>query len=235
MENEPEALVKFNPDSSQNTSGDLLVKSRLYNAVLYDAIKRSGLTQEEYSKPLGINPSTLSALAGLRLSPWHFRTGERKDFAEALANHIEIAFNELFPKTLYSLRVLVPPEALERRYDSIQLVPLLEARNVRMLETPSTIYEQKEIDELLETALSSLTPREEQVIKMRYGLEGKEHHLDEIGAYYSLSRERIRQIEGKALRKLRHPDRSKALQDFLAIERGGKLKPLPAKQESYAS
>jgi len=64
--------------------------------------------------------------------------------------------------------------------------------------------------------LRSLTPREEKVIKMRFGLEdGSEHTLEEVGQSFAVTRERIRQIEAKALRKLRHPSRSRKLRAFL--------------------
>ena len=64
--------------------------------------------------------------------------------------------------------------------------------------------------------LRTLTPREEKVIKMRFGLEdGSEHTLEEVGQSFAVTRERIRQIEAKALRKLRHPSRSKQLKSFI--------------------
>ena len=70
--------------------------------------------------------------------------------------------------------------------------------------------------EQLEEVLSTLTQREEQVLRMRFGLtDGKPHTLEEVGKEFDVTRERIRQIESKALRKLRHPSRSKKLRDFL--------------------
>jgi RNA polymerase primary sigma factor len=72
------------------------------------------------------------------------------------------------------------------------------------------------LKEQTEGVLSTLTPREEKVIKMRFGLEdGSEHTLEEVGHSFAVTRERIRQIEAKALRKLRHPSRSKKLRAFL--------------------
>ncbi len=63
---------------------------------------------------------------------------------------------------------------------------------------------------------ATLTPREESVIKMRFGLEdGSEHTLEEVGQSFQVTRERIRQIEAKALRKLRHPSRSRKLKAFV--------------------
>ena len=71
--------------------------------------------------------------------------------------------------------------------------------------------------EQLEEVLTTLTPREEQVLRMRFGLtDGKAHTLEEVGKEFDVTRERIRQIESKALRKLRHPSRSKKLRDFLS-------------------
>ena len=71
--------------------------------------------------------------------------------------------------------------------------------------------------EQLEDVLATLTPREQQVLRMRFGLQdGKPHTLEEVGKEFDVTRERIRQIESKALRKLRHPSRSKKLKDFLS-------------------
>ena len=70
--------------------------------------------------------------------------------------------------------------------------------------------------EQLEKAMASLTPREEKVLRMRFGFEdGKTHTLEEVGKEFNVTRERVRQIESKALRRLRHPSKSKALRDFV--------------------
>ncbi len=72
------------------------------------------------------------------------------------------------------------------------------------------------LKEQLEDVLSTLTPRESKVLKLRFGLEdGRSRTLEEVGREFRVTRERIRQIEAKALRKLRHPSRSKKLKDFL--------------------
>jgi RNA polymerase primary sigma factor len=69
----------------------------------------------------------------------------------------------------------------------------------------------------LQTALAVLTPREREVLELRFGLvDGKDHTLEEVGNYFKVTRERIRQIEAKALRKLRHPTRSGHLRDYLS-------------------
>jgi len=68
----------------------------------------------------------------------------------------------------------------------------------------------------IDTILSSLTPREELVLRKRFGIgQEQEHTLEEVGQSFDVTRERIRQIEAKALRKLRHPSRSKRLRSFV--------------------
>ena len=72
------------------------------------------------------------------------------------------------------------------------------------------------LKETLLVVLNSLTPREEKVLRLRYGVDdGRPRTLEEVGREFNVTRERIRQIEAKALRKLRHPSRSKHLRDFL--------------------
>ena len=82
--------------------------------------------------------------------------------------------------------------------------------------SPSDAVISISLQEQTESLLKTLTPREERVIKMRFGLEdGSEHTLEEVGQSFAVTRERIRQIEAKALRKLRHPSRSRNLRSFL--------------------
>ena len=81
---------------------------------------------------------------------------------------------------------------------------------------PSEVASFTLLKEQLVEVLSTLTPREEKVLKLRFGIEdGRTRTLEEVGREFNVTRERIRQIEAKALRKLRHPSRSKKLKDFL--------------------
>ena len=81
---------------------------------------------------------------------------------------------------------------------------------------PSDAAAQKLLREQIDEVLHTLTPREEQVLKLRFGLtDGRARTLEEVGAEFDITSERIRQIEAKALRKLRHPSRAKKLKDYL--------------------
>ena len=82
--------------------------------------------------------------------------------------------------------------------------------------SPSALSEATMLNDKLNEVLATLTPRENEVIRRRYGLDdGKPKTLEEVGREFNVTRERIRQIEAKALRKLRHPGRAKKLKDFL--------------------
>ena len=86
----------------------------------------------------------------------------------------------------------------------------------RMAVSPSDAVISVNLKEYTSQVLRTLTPREERVVKMRFGLEdGSEHTLEEVGQSFQVTRERIRQIEAKALRKLRHPSRSRKLKAFV--------------------
>ena len=80
---------------------------------------------------------------------------------------------------------------------------------------PAELASNAMMREQLQEVLHTLTPREEKVIRLRFGLEdGQAHTLEEVGKEFNVTRERIRQIEAKALRKIRHPGRSKKLRDY---------------------
>ena len=82
--------------------------------------------------------------------------------------------------------------------------------------SPEEYTENEILKEEIMEVLMSLQPREQQVLELRFGLaDGTCHTLEEVGKKFNVTRERIRQIEAKALRKLRHPSRAKKLRDFL--------------------
>lgn len=116
------------------------------------------------------------------------------------------------------LRIAMDPMSLEtpvgNQEDSTELGDFLPDESV--LE-PGDAASKELLREQIRDVLGFLTDREREVLEMRFGLnDGKDHTLEEVGRNFGVTRERIRQIEAKALRKLRHPSRSKSLRDYLS-------------------
>ena len=87
------------------------------------------------------------------------------------------------------------------------------------IDSPIDSASMEGLKEATQGVLSGLTPREAKVLRMRFGIDmNTDHTLEEVGKQFDVTRERIRQIEAKALRKLRHPTRSEPLRSFLEIE-----------------
>ena len=118
----------------------------------------------------------------------------------------------LFSLRAVYLNIVSLDKPIDEENDSL-LRDFIEDKNIP---DPVEVASALLLKEQLEDVLNTLTPREKDVLRLRYGLEdGRERTLEEIGKSFGVTRERIRQIETKALRKLRHPARSKKLKDFL--------------------
>jgi len=136
----------------------------------------------------------------------------REPTSEEIAKRMDIPVS----KVRKVLKIAQEPISLETpigEEEDSHLGDFIEDRNVI---SPSEAVINLNLKEQTESVLKSLTPREEKVIKMRFGVgDGSEHTLEEVGQNFAVTRERIRQIEAKALRKLRHPSRSRKLRAFL--------------------
>ena len=136
----------------------------------------------------------------------------REPSSEEIAKRMDIAV----AKVRKVLKIAQEPISLETpigEEEDSHLGDFIEDRNIV---SPSEAVINLNLKEQTESVLRSLTPREEKVIKMRFGVaDGSEHTLEEVGQNFAVTRERIRQIEAKALRKLRHPSRSRKLKAFL--------------------
>lgn len=112
------------------------------------------------------------------------------------------------------LRLAREPVSLDSPLHEDSESPLSDFLMALQLENPVDTVAQNELSEQVRKLLTTLTPREEEVVKMRFGIgDGKPKTLEEVGQILGVTRERIRQIEAKALRKLRHPSRLKHLEE----------------------
>jgi RNA polymerase primary sigma factor len=120
-------------------------------------------------------------------------------------------------KVRWMLRVSWQPLSLERPVgedDDSELGHFIENENSP---TPAQVAVDNMLASKIEDLLNTLTPREARILRLRFGLQnGRSHTLEEVGQKFGLTRERIRQIEGRALRRLRHPRRSRQLRDYLS-------------------
>ncbi|NLL91905.1 MAG: RNA polymerase sigma factor RpoD [Ruminococcaceae bacterium] len=139
-----------------------------------------------------------------------------KNGHEPTAEEIAVELDMTADKVREILRVAQEPVSLETPIGEEEDSHLGDFIPDEDAPVPIDVASQILLREQLGEVLSSLTPREEKVLRLRFGLEdGRPRTLEEVGKEFSVTRERIRQIEAKALRKLRHPSRSKKLKDFL--------------------
>ena len=136
----------------------------------------------------------------------------REPTSEEIAKRMDIPVS----KVRKVLKIAQEPISLETPIGEEEDSHLGDFIEDRQVISPSDAVINLNLKEQTDSVLKTLTPREEKVIKMRFGVgDGSEHTLEEVGQSFAVTRERIRQIEAKALRKLRHPSRSRKLKDYL--------------------
>ncbi len=136
----------------------------------------------------------------------------REPSSEEIAKRMDIPVS----KVRKVLKIAQEPISLETPIGEEEDSHLGDFIEDRSAVSPSEAVINLNLKEQTDALLKTLTPREERVIKMRFGIgDGSEHTLEEVGQNFQVTRERIRQIEAKALRKLRHPSRSRKLKAFL--------------------
>ncbi len=192
-----------------------LVSLRLLtrNIRLVAARKAKGLTQRQAAELLGLRLHKLSQIENLRCVPSY---NERSD----IAAYLEKSIDYLFPPMLISA---IEKGVFHRRDAQLaepEIISLTEAEQLRLaydgeneiIDEVDRHLLQEEVKQVLET----LDPREARFIELRLGFkDGQSRSCEEVGREFRVTRERIRQIEAKALRKLRHPTRSLKLKDYL--------------------
>ena len=182
------------------------VKVRVFNAALDAAIRAKGWQRTEAALELGISLNTLYQY--LRFRTYPVDDEQRLKFACVLG----VPDDVLFPEEISGVRLLKQPEPLTfTRQEAIE-AGLVADGQLQLDEIVNRVSARETIQEALET----LRPREVKVLTDRFGLNGKAPMtLGAAGAGIGVSRERTRQIEAKALRKMRHPSRSVKLRTLL--------------------
>lgn len=185
---------------------------------IFESINRLLRIQRKLIQQLGRDPSTLElALDAGFLDPKDEQAILRLHAdGEQVPAEIKRRWTRAAAKVSRILRASEEPMSLESPVgseDSSQLGDFIEDEEA--LE-PMDAAAREMLREQVKNTLAVLSDRERQVLELRFGLvDGKDHTLEEVGQYFNVTRERIRQIEAKALRKLRHPTRSRHLRDYL--------------------
>ncbi|HHH42330.1 MAG TPA: RNA polymerase sigma factor RpoD [Chloroflexi bacterium] len=185
---------------------------------MVDTINRLTRIQRRLTQEYGRTPTAEELALEMNL----LDASDAEEIREALASGkplppvLKRRLQRAAAKVRSIMRISQEPMSLEMpvgEEDSSQLGDFIEDETVV---APDAATSQQLLREQLRSALNALSERERAVLEMRYGLlDGRPHTLEEVGKAFGVTRERIRQIEAKALRKLRHPGRSRKLRDFL--------------------
>ena len=185
---------------------------------LFESITRILRLQRQLTQELGREPTTedlaleVGYLSAVDVQAILRSQAERNPLDPAVQRRWELATQKV-TRVLRSAEEPVSLEGPVGDEDSSQLGDFIEDEDAP---SPMDAAARDMLREQVQNALSALTERERQVLELRFGLvDGKDHTLEEVSRYFDVTRERIRQIEAKALRKLRHPARSRQLRDYL--------------------
>jgi RNA polymerase primary sigma factor len=185
---------------------------------IFETFNRLMQVQRQLTQTLGRSPTPEEmALEADFVDPKDKLVIQRaKGEASILPHDVHMRWMQAASKVVQVLRAAEEPVSLESPVgteDNSMLGDFIEDEEAQ---EPMDAAAREMLREQVKNALAVLSPREREVLEMRFGLlDGKDHTLEEVGQAFNVTRERIRQIEAKALRKLRHPTRSRHLRDFL--------------------
>jgi len=182
------------------------IKVSVKNNLLLTAIEEAGYkTQSEFAKAAGIRETELGRLLSLKSAPIT-RYGEFSLVAKAVMEALGACPTDLW--TEEQLTMELPKNTAEATVGFKDLMAIQSRMTGNLIEyDPSDKVNDSFVSKKVNEVLDELTPREKKVMQLRYGVDGAvEHTYEEIGDMYGVTRERIRQIEAKALRKMKNPN-----------------------------
>lgn len=223
---------------NEETSANVLrLELRSRNNALWHAIYDKWPSVAAFCREKELSQQDVGRYLNLKDSPYSRKDRSKlRPLPQKLCDIFGLTSYQLFQPELYD-EDLIPRETQVAEVDPAMFVPLQAAAEVPQLTT--SIEEVMDLGpdplEGVEQTLQTLTPREETILKMRFGIDEDIATYDELGDAFNVTRERIRQIEGKALRKLRHPLRSRRLKEIITGKahdpKRRKLTPTPQQRE----
>jgi RNA polymerase sigma factor (sigma-70 family) len=198
---------------------EIAVKARAKHGLIFKYMTEHGLTWLEMAEKIGISTGTFSKIIHFRWAPTE--NYQNKKVVEKLCNFFHCDLEDILPNEL-ARQIKNNSDIAELLQEEQTVYKEIDVEYLGYDEIPQNLlaYEEdfsKQIDlrETIKKVLQTLTLREGEVIKMRFGIgDGVGHTLEEVGAEFGVTRERIRGIEAKAIRKLKHPARIKVLREF---------------------
>lgn len=195
---------------------DFEVTLRIKNNQLKQRRLALGMNCEELAKAAGISLGAYHRLEAMRMSAVRRRNKmEWRPTALALATFYRVSVLDLFPD---SIREIEEPVAV-RVMDGEEIRQALSSHQENAALPPDEVLERQHLEGTVGRVLEMLTPREEHIVRERFGFNGLKRTLADVADEQGVSVERIKQIEGKAIRKLQHPSRAGLLADAVGYQR----------------
>jgi len=191
-----------------------LVKVSIRNNLIIKAIHKAGYRNvSQFCEQNGMGKTQLTSLISLKTPPLT-QDGEFRETAKSLMGHLCALPTDLW--TTEQLTMELRRNTSTKEVDLNAMVAALGMNSEEALHliegpSPEKELEDKEAAEVVNEMLDTLTPREAKVLRMRFGIDCSEHTLEEAGRVLDVTKERIRQIEAKAMRKMKHPLRFEEL------------------------
>lgn len=185
---------------------------------MVEAINRVSRTMRQLQQELGRDPSPeeIALVMDLVSDDDRRAKAESENGHEQLAPDVRRRIKRAADKVRQIMQVSEEPMSLETPVGSEENSVLVDFIADESLASPADETNRELLREQMQDALATLNEREREVLALRFGLlDGESHTLEEVGAHFNVTRERVRQIEAKALRKLRHPTKSRKLRDYL--------------------
>jgi RNA polymerase sigma factor (sigma-70 family) len=192
------------------------VKITVRNNLLMSAIEEAGYkTQADFAKALGVKPTAVNNLVAMREAPITSE-GEFSEMAKLVMEALGACPTDLWTEQQLTMKLRKNSADMKMGASTLQLM-MADPNDPMLLETDVDDMNlfREELKDTMDNMLDSLTPREAKALKLRYGIGCEAHTLEDAGKTFGITRERMRQIEAKALRKLRSPSRSDNLKPFI--------------------